>query len=68
MGIEFYRPSKSLQPFIRYYWILNTSEDLDTLTFPIGCPQLIFHRDIQCGVRCLHLSSQRASVTHTLLV
>jgi hypothetical protein len=24
--------------------------------------------DIQCGVRCLHLSSQRASVTHTLLV
>ena len=37
-------PSAQLQPFIRYYWILNTNEDIDTLTFPIGCPQLIFHR------------------------
>ena len=37
-------PGAQLQPFIRYYWILNTNEDIDTLTFPIGCPQLIFHR------------------------
>lgn len=37
-------PNAQLQPFIRYYWILNTNEDIDTLTFPIGCPQLIFHR------------------------
>ena len=37
-------PSAQLLPFIRYYWILNTNEDIDTLTFPIGCPQLIFHR------------------------
>lgn len=37
-------PGAQLQPFIRYYWILNTNEDVDTLTFPIGCPQLIFHR------------------------
>lgn len=37
-------PSAQLQPFIRYYWILNTNEDIDTLTFPIGRPQLIFHR------------------------
>ena len=44
MRIDFHRPSVRLQPFIRYYWILNTDEDLETLTFPIGCPQLIFHR------------------------
>lgn len=44
MKIDFHRPSAQLQPFIRYYWILNTNENLDTLTFPIGCPQLIFHR------------------------
>ena len=44
MRINFYRPCVRLQPFIRYYWILNTNEDIDTLTFPIGCPQLIFHR------------------------
>lgn len=40
-------PNAQLQPFIRYYWILNTTENLDTLTFPIGCPQLIFHRRSQ---------------------
>ncbi len=44
MGIEFYRPSEELLPFVRYYWILKTNQNLDTLTFPIGCPQLIFHR------------------------
>lgn len=45
MGIfRYILPSAQLQPFIRYYWILNTNENLDTLTFPIGCPQLIFHR------------------------
>ena len=44
MNIRFFRPSERLQPFIRYYWVLKTNENLDTLTFPIGCPQLIFHR------------------------
>lgn len=37
-------PNAQLQPFIRYYWILNANENIDTQTFPIGCPQLIFHR------------------------
>lgn len=44
MRIDFHRPSVRLHPFIRYYWILYTNENLDVLTFPIGCPQLIFHR------------------------
>lgn len=44
MGIDFYLPSEQLRPFIRYYWVLKTNENLDTLTYPIGCPQLIFHR------------------------
>lgn len=44
MGIAFYCPCVRLRPFIRYYWTLNTNENLDALTFPIGCPQLIFHR------------------------
>lgn len=44
MYIEFYRPCDRLRPFIRYYWILKTKDKLDTLTFPIGCPQMIFHR------------------------
>ncbi len=40
--VRYILPSAQLQPFIRSYWILNTNEDIDTLTFPIGCPQLIF--------------------------
>ena len=37
-------PCRELLSFIRYYWILKTHERHDALTFPIGCPQLIFHR------------------------
>lgn len=63
MGIEFYRPSKSLQPFIRYYWILKASEDLDTLTFPIGCPQLIFHRRARFYIPELQSDQARFSIS-----
>lgn len=41
---RYFLPCTQLLPYIRYYWILNTNEILDTLTFPIGCTQLIFHR------------------------
>ncbi len=44
MDVIFYRPCEKFRPFIRYYWILKTKEALDILTYPIGCPQLIFHR------------------------
>lgn len=37
-------PRKELSPYVRYYWILKTDEPFSVLTFPIGCPQLIFHR------------------------
>lgn len=42
--IQFIRPSVWLRPYVRYYWILNSDEKQEALTFPIGCPQLIFHR------------------------
>lgn len=58
-------PSAQLQPFIRYYWILNTNDNLDTLTFPIGCPQLIFHRrsrfyipELESEQACFSISGQ----------
>lgn len=37
-------PCIGLRKFVRYYWILRSREELSTLTFPVGCPQLIFHR------------------------
>ena len=43
-GFQFYKPCRLLQPYIRYYWVFRSSWLLKTLTFPIGCPQLIFHK------------------------
>lgn len=39
-------PSKELQPFIRYYWILKVTADgiVTQRTLPIGCVSLVFHR------------------------
>ena len=41
---KFYKPCKELQPYVRYYWIFKSNQPLNTLTFPIGCPQIIFHK------------------------
>lgn len=29
---------------MRYYWVLNSDEPFSVPTFPIGCPQIIFHK------------------------
>lgn len=41
---KFYKPCKSLQPYVRYYWVFSSNQLLSTYTFPIGCPQIIFHK------------------------
>lgn len=41
---KFYKPCKLLQPYVRYYWVFKSNQLLNTLTFPIGCPQIIFHK------------------------
>lgn len=63
MRIDFHRPSVRLQPFIRYYWILNTNESHDALTFPIGCPQLIFHRKTRFYIPELVAEQARFSIS-----
>lgn len=39
-------PSRELQPFVRYYWILRVTADgiVSQRTLPTGCVSLIFHR------------------------
>lgn len=44
MNFIFHRPVECLRPYVRYYWVLKTNDPIDVVTFPIGCPQLIFHR------------------------
>ena len=43
-GFKFYKPCKVLRPYVRYYWVFNSSQMPNTYTFPIGCPQIIFHK------------------------
>ncbi len=38
------QPSEKLRSFVRYYWVLESNEPFSILTFPIGCPQIIFYR------------------------
>lgn len=38
------RPKKELRRYVRYYWVLESDKPFSVLTFPIGCPQMIFHR------------------------
>ncbi len=41
---KFYKPCELLQPYVRYYWVFSSIQLLNTYTFPIGCPQIIFHK------------------------
>lgn len=43
-AMKIVRPREELRPYVRYYWTLESDAPLDVLTFPIGCPQIIFHR------------------------
>ena len=38
------QPCIELRPYVRYYWALKSRERFSVLTYPIGCPQIIFHR------------------------
>lgn len=38
------QPREELRSYVRYYWTLKSDEPFSNLTFPIGCPQMIFHR------------------------
>lgn len=63
MGFDFYCPCVKLQPYIRYYWILKATENLETRTYPIGCPQLIFHRRTRFYIPELESEQARFSIS-----
>ena len=61
--VQFIQPSVQLQPYVRYYWILSCVENQNTLTFPIGCPQLIFHRQARFYIPELESEQARFSIS-----
>lgn len=63
MEISFHRPCPRLQPYIRYFWILKTDAAHEVLTFPIGCPQLIFHRGATFYIPELESSQYRFTIS-----
>ena len=42
--MRIYQPKEKLRPYVRYYWVLESDAPFSVLTYPIGCPQMIFHR------------------------
>lgn len=59
----FFRPHHRLNQFVRYYWIMRGDHIQDTLTFPIGCPQLIFHRRTRFYIPELEAEQARFSIS-----
>lgn len=43
-NFRFYKPCRMLQPFVRFYWAFRSDLRLNTLSFPVGCTQIIFHK------------------------
>lgn len=54
-------PTKELRPYVRYCWTLKCDEPFKVLTFPIGCPQMIFHRGTPLSIQ--ELSTVQHSFT-----
>lgn len=44
MDIKVYKPREELRQYVRYYWTVKGSDPFCVPTYPIGCPQIIFHR------------------------
>lgn len=57
------QPRKELRPYVRYYWILKCDEPFSVLTFPIGCPQMIFHRGSPLYIPELYFRQDKFTVS-----
>lgn len=60
---KFYKPCKLLQPYVRYYWVFKSDQQLNTLTFPIGCPQIIFHKRTPLYIPELNTTQNRFTIS-----
>jgi len=60
---NFYKPCGLLQPYVRYYWAFKSNQFLNTLTFPIGCPQIIFHKQSPLYIPELNVTQDRLTIS-----
>ena len=57
------KPCYELLPYVRYYWVLKSWEQFSALTYPIGCPQIIFHRRSPLFIPELTVSQYKFTVS-----
>lgn len=62
-GFTFYRPCELLRRYVRYYWVLRSRSGMNELTFPVGCPQIIFHKKSPLYVPELNVSQPMFAVS-----
>lgn len=57
------QPRKELRPYVRYYWVLESDEPFCTLTFPLGCTQIIFHKKTPLYISELNTSQPQFAIS-----
>ncbi len=62
-AFNFYKPCKLLQPYVRYYWVFSSNQMPNTYTFPIGCPQIIFHKRTPLYIPELATTQSRLTIS-----
>ncbi len=62
-NFQFYKPCKLLQPYVRYYWVFKSNQSLNTLTFPVGCPQIIFHKQVPLYIPELNTTQYKLTIS-----
>ena len=62
-AFNFYKPCKPLQPYVRYYWVFSCNQMPNTYTFPIGCPQIIFHKRTPLYIPELGTTQSRLTIS-----
>ncbi len=56
-------PCVSLRPYISQYWVARGCGCFDTLTFPLGCTQILFHRGTRFRISELNVTHPRLTVS-----
>lgn len=61
--MKVFKPREELRPYVRYYWVLESDEPFSILTFPIGCPQIIFHKKSPLVIPELGVSQSKFTIS-----
>lgn len=59
----FHRPCPLLQPYVRYYWVFQSHQPLNTFTFPLGCSQIIFHKQTPLYIPEWHTQQSQLTIS-----